>query len=181
MLVELLARAPAGAEVAWRLVLRPRAGSGPDDGAPRMGTLLLDSFLNRPSRTARRDRRRPRTAPVGPAFSTTATLEAGAADRSRLRAWLFDAMGIVGALEATGWRVGMRVGGSPTPMRLGPAEVGELWGIAAGAVESRPVEVVRSRRAPAPPRRSTSRPDSGRSGATARRSSASPRACSPGT
>ena len=80
----------------------------------------------------------------------SASLAASAAPATSLRAWLFDAVGAVGALRASGWRIEASVGGRSAPMRVGPGELAELWGLSGAASEERAVDVVRSRRLPAP-------------------------------
>ena len=87
---------------------------------------------------------------VGPTFSVSASLAASGAPATSLRAWLFDAVGAVGALRASGWRIEASVGGRSAPMRVGPGELAELWGLSGAASEERAVDVVRSRRLPAP-------------------------------
>lgn len=153
MLVELLARLPAGASAAWRVQVwpQPDQGDATSDDRPGWGEILLDSALNRPSRPA--PAARPASAiqrAAGPTFSAAATLEAAGAPASSQRAWLFDAVGAVGALRGSGWRIEASVGGRSAPMRVGPGELAELWGLSGGSSEDRPVDVVRSRRLPVP-------------------------------
>lgn len=158
ILVELLTRLPPGATAAWRV----RAWPQPDErgGAlndrPGWGEILLDSALNRPSRSlpTTRQASAPQRA-VGPIFSAAATLEAWGAPAASLRAWLFDAIGAVGALRASGWRIEASVGGRSGPMRVGPGELAELWGLAGAGSAERAVEVVRSRRLRPPPMAAT--------------------------
>lgn len=153
MLIELLARLPAGASAAWRVQVWPQPdqrGAASDD-RPGWGEILLDSALNRPSRPA--SAARPASVaqrPAGPTFSAAAVLEATGAPASSLRAWLFDAIGAVGALRGSGWRIEASVGGRSAPMRIGPSELAELWGLSGAASEDRAVDVVRSRRLPVP-------------------------------
>ena len=152
-LVELLARLPRGATAAWSVAVRPQPDEqgGGDGDRPGWGEVLLDAAFNRPTRpvpTARQASIAPRAA--GPAFMAAASLTASGAAPGALRAWLFDAVGAVGALRAAGWRVEALVGGPSAPMRLGPAALAELWGLSGAGSEDRPVEVVRSRRL-APP------------------------------
>jgi hypothetical protein len=154
ILVELLARLPRGATAAWLIRVRPRpddGGARSDDG-PGMFEMLVDAALNRSSRPV--PAARPTSAvqrPVGPCFSAAATLEASGAPAASLRAWLFDAIGAVGALRASGWRIEASVGGRSAPMRVGAGELAELWGLSGAASAERAVDVVRSRRLPAPP------------------------------
>jgi hypothetical protein len=152
ILVELLSRLPHGATASWTLHVRPlppeRTSRHTD--VPGLGEMLLDSFLNRQSRPAPRQRQDSRPQAVGPTYAVTASLDAGSAPSSALRAWLFDAMSVVGSLRASGWTVEATVGGRPSPMRVTPTDLAELWGLSAGAGESRAVDVVRSRRLPAP-------------------------------
>ena len=102
--------------------------------------MFLDSFLNRPSRQATpRSPASPRPAD-GPRFSVTARLVAGSADHRAIRAWLFDAMSIVGVLRGAGWAVEASVGGRPSPMTVGPRDLAELWGLSAAGSEARPLE-----------------------------------------
>ena len=112
--------------------------------------MLLDSFLNRPSRAAPASARAlPARAP-GPLFSVTADLEASSTNPAAARAWLFDAIGAVGSLRAAGWTIERTVGGRSHPMRVSARDLAELWGLAGAAEESRPVDAIRSRRLPAP-------------------------------
>ncbi|MCZ7538172.1 MAG: ATP-binding protein [Acidimicrobiia bacterium] len=67
-----------------------------------------------------------------------------------MRAWLFDAVAVIGALHTSGWRIQARVGARPVPMQVDATDVAELWGLAGAASDARPVEIVRSRRLPAP-------------------------------
>ncbi len=152
-LVELCARLPRGATAAWSIAVRPRpvARDAAADEVPGWGELLLDAALNRPSRPVPAARPAVTAArQPGPAFSATVSLEASGAHAGSLRAWLFDAVGAVGALRASGWRVDASVGGRSAPMRLAPWALAELWGLAGAGSEDRPVEVVRSRRLAAP-------------------------------
>lgn len=154
VLVELLARLPRGATAAWLIRVWPQPddrGARSVDG-PGMFEMLVDSALNRASRPV--PATRPTSAlqrPIGPCFYAAATLETSGAPAPSLRAWLFDAIGAVGALRASGWRVEASVGGRSAPMRVGPAELAELWGLSGAASADRAVDVVRSRRLPAPP------------------------------
>jgi Helicase HerA, central domain len=154
IMVELLSRLPPGATAAWQIRVWPQ----PDDQAtasadrPGWGEMLLDSALNRPSRPL--PPARPATSsqrPIGPVFSAAASLVASGSAAASLRAWLFDAIGAVGALRASGWRIEASVGGRSAAMRVGPHELAELWGLSGAASEERAVDVVRSRRLPAPP------------------------------
>jgi hypothetical protein len=77
-------------------------------------------------------------------------LEAWGATPGPLRAWLFDAISVVSVLRASGWRIEASVGGRSAPMRVGPSELAELWGLSGAASGERAVEVVRSRRLAAP-------------------------------
>jgi hypothetical protein len=153
ILVELLSRLPPGASAAWLIRVWPQADDrhGDGDDQPGWGEILLDSVLNRPARPVTHERARaPSTTTAGPAFSAAAGLEASGAPAASLRAWLFDAIGIVGTLRASGWRIEASVGGRSAPMRVGPGELAELWGLSGTASEERAVEVVRSRRLAAP-------------------------------
>jgi len=152
-LVELLARLPARATATWTLIVRPLPAATArdwDDDVPGMLEMFLDSFLNRPSRQVTpRTAASPRPAD-GPQFSMTARLVAGSADHRAIRAWLFDAMSIVGVLRGAGWAVEASVGGRSSPMTVGPRDLAELWGLSAAGSEARPLDVVRSRRLRAP-------------------------------
>ncbi len=153
ILVELLSRLPPGASAAWLIRVWPQADDhhGDGDDQPGWGEILLDSVLNRPARPVTHERTRaPSPTNAGPAFSATAGLEASGAPAASLRAWLFDAVGAVGVLRASGWRVEASVGGGSTPMPVGPGELAELWGLSGAASGERPVEIVRSRRLAAP-------------------------------
>ena len=153
ILVELLSRLPRGATARWviRVWPQPDQGAASDDDRPGWGEMLLDSALNRPSRPVP-PRRSPAALPMsaGPTFSVSASLAASGAPATSLRAWLFDAVGAVGALRASGWRIEASVGGRSAPIRVGPGELAELWGLSGAAATERPVDVVRSRRMPAP-------------------------------
>ena len=152
ILVELMSRLPAGASAAWfiRVWPQPDQRTTVSDDRPGWGEMLLDSALNRPSRPLPPPRPPSASQAVGPTFSATATLAASGATPSSLRAWLFDAVGAVGALRASGWRIEASVGGHSTPMRVGPGELADLWGLSGAASEERAVDVVRSRRVAAP-------------------------------
>jgi Helicase HerA, central domain len=152
LLTELLARLPSGAEAVWTLRLSP----GPDGEATSAedrigwGEVALDSLLNRtPRRVASTASAR---APESscPRFLVSATLEASSAAAGALRAWLFDAVGTVCSLRRSGWRIEASVGGRSSPMRLDAAAVADLWGLSGASAERRAVDVVRSRRLPAP-------------------------------
>lgn len=151
LLTELLARLPAGADAAWTLRVTPLPDDHEEAAGDHIGVgeMFFDSLLNRPPRhvsaTPSRVIRAPRTA-----FSVTASLEASAAPAAALRAWLFDAVGAVGSLRASGWRIEASVGGRSSPMRLSASELAELWGVAGASADARAVDVVRSRRLPAP-------------------------------
>ena len=152
VLIELLSRLPHAASAAWLLRVWPqpdRQDPASDDG-PGWGEMFVDSFLNRPSRSI--SQRPPASAsrPIGPVYTAAATLEASGASPASLRAWLFDAVGAVGTLRASGWRIEASVGGRSTPLRVGPADLAELWGLSGAASEERAVDVVRSRRVAAP-------------------------------
>jgi hypothetical protein len=154
IMVELLSRLPPGATASWQIRVWPQLddhGTTSDD-RPAWGEMLLDSALNRPSRPL--PPARPATSserPLGPVFSAAASLVASGSAAASLRAWLFDAIGAVGALRASGWRIEASVGGISAPMRVGSHELAELWGLSGAASEERAVDVVRSRRIPAPP------------------------------
>ena len=151
-LVELLSRLPLGATASWTLSVRPLpAGTdSASDDAPSLGETLLDSFLNRPSRPVAPNGPALRPRADGPAFSVTAALVADAAEPKAVRAWLFDAMSVVGVLRGAGWAVGAAVGGRSAPMTVGPRDLADLWGLSAAASEARALDVVRSRRLRAP-------------------------------
>lgn len=151
-LVELLARLPRGATACWTLRVRPIAPGTEresDDG-PGLGEMLLDSFLNRPTRPIAPRTTALRLRAEGPSFSVTASLEVGAAEPKAIRAWLFDAMSVAGVLRGAGWAIEVTVGGRSSPMAVAPADLAELWGMSAAASETRSVDVVRSRRLRAP-------------------------------
>jgi hypothetical protein len=151
-LVELLSRLPRGATASWMLSVRPLAPGAEraSDDAPGLGETLLDSFLNRPSRPVASSTPALRPRSDGPSFSVTAGLVADAAEPKAVRAWLFDAMSIVGVLRGAGWAVEAAVGGRPAPMTVAPRDLAELWGLSAAASEARALDVVRSRRLRAP-------------------------------
>lgn len=152
ILVELMSRLPRGAGAEWLITVwpQPDQASGVGDDRPGWGEIFLDSLLNRPSRPASAPRTKSIGQVVGPSFSAAATLEAWGATPGALRAWLFDAIGAVGVLRSSGWRIEASVGGRSAPMRVGPSELAELWGLSGAASGERAVEVVRSRRIPAP-------------------------------
>jgi hypothetical protein len=152
LLTELLARLPSGAEAAWTLRITPQSDGEETTSDDHIGPgeMFLDSLLNRSPRHVSsaalgRTSRAPR-----PTFSVTASLEVSSAPAAALRAWLFDAVGAVGSLRASGWRIEASVGGRSGPMRLGATNVAELWGLTGAASDSRAVDVIRSRRLPAP-------------------------------
>jgi hypothetical protein len=154
LLTELLVRLPAGAEATWTLRITPLPDGEEATSDDHIGPveMFLDSLLNRPPRhvssaAAHRTTRAPR-----PTFSVTASLEVSSSSSPApaLRAWLFDAVGAVGSLRASGWRIEASVGGRSAPMRLGAIDVSELWGLSGAAADARAVDVVRSRRLPAP-------------------------------
>jgi hypothetical protein len=152
ILTELLARLPAGASAVWTLrsTPQPAGQAAQSDGAPGMGELFLDSLLNRPSRHVPLTSAARRPPADGPSFSVTASLEASAAAPQAIRAWLFDAIGAIGSLRASGWRIESSVGGRSTAMRVGAADLAELWGVSGAASDGRAVDAVRSRRLAAP-------------------------------
>jgi hypothetical protein len=151
LLTELLARLPPGAEAVWTLRLSPgpEGEASPDDRIG-WGELAVDSLLNRTPRHESSTHAPLALESSGPTFSVSATLEASAAPDGALRAWLFDAVGTVCSLRRSGWRIEAGVRGRSAPMRLEAAAVAELWGLAAGSADGRPVDVVRSRRLRAP-------------------------------
>lgn len=154
LLVELLARLPRGATACWSVSVRPREDDqgGAEGDRPGWGEALLDAALNRPTRPTSATRPASTAVPPsGPVFTATASLATSGAAPGALRAWLFDAVGAVGALRAAGWRVEAAVGGRSAPILVGPAALAELWGLSGAASEGRPVEVVRSRRLAPPP------------------------------
>lgn len=148
ILVEVMSRLPRGGHAAWilRVWPQPNRHHSDSDAAPGWGEILLDAALSRPSRTATPMRASSTSAVFGPSFSVTATLEAWNAPAASLRAWLFDALGAVGTLRASGWRTEATVGGRSAPMSIGPTELAELWGLSGAASEQRAVEISRSRR-----------------------------------
>ena len=150
-LVELFARLPRGVAASWTLSVRPSPPErGGGAGGQGWGAALADAALNREARPPAPPRPAAAAQPQNPRFEAAASLEVSGASPGALRAWLFDAAGAVGSLRATGWRVDVRVGGRPGPMRVGPAALAELWGLSGAASDERPVEVVRSRRLAAP-------------------------------
>jgi uncharacterized protein DUF87 len=152
ILVELLARLPAGASASWRLRVSPlpvREEARSAD-VPGPGEMLLDSFLNRPSRSLPSASTERSTRAPGPLFSVTASLEATAASPAAVRAWLFDAMGAVGSLRAAGWRIETTVGGRSSLIQATAQDLADLWGLAGAGSDSRPVDAIRSRRLPPP-------------------------------
>jgi hypothetical protein len=153
ILTELLARLPAGSKGEWilRITPQPERQAAQSDGAPGVGEMFIDSLLNRPSRHVPTTTSAVRRPPVnGPSFTVIASLVASGESTRAVRAWLFDAIGAVGSLRASGWRIEPSVGGRSMPMRTGAAELAELWGLAGAASEGRAVDVVRSRRLRAP-------------------------------
>ena len=151
-LVEFLSRLPTGANAAWTLLVRPlpAAGESGGDNVPGLGEILLDAVLFRAPRPLARDIDRARPRVLEPSYLVTAALEAASVAPDVLRAWLFDALGAVGSLRASGWAVEGTVGGRASPMRLSAGDLAELWGVSGAATESRAVDVIRSRRLPAP-------------------------------
>ncbi len=119
-LVELLSRLPTGADAAWTLLVRPlpAAGESGRNDEPGLGEIVLDAVLFRPSRPLSRDTDRAQPRVLEPSYLVTAALEAASVAPGVLRAWLFDALGAVGSLQASGWAVEGTVGGRPSPMRL---------------------------------------------------------------
>jgi len=152
ILVELLARLPESATGAWRLRVSPLAVQKDARSAagPGFGEMLLDSFLNRPSRSHPSGPTAPPDRAPGPLYSVTASLEATAANMAAVRAWLFDARGAVGTLRAAGWRIETSVGGRSSPIQATAQDLADLWGLASAGSDSRPVDAVRSRRLPPP-------------------------------
>jgi hypothetical protein len=150
-LVELMSRLPAGASAAWRLKIRPLPPStwAPSDGSRGWRELFLDSVLNRPDRSSATPSSygQPRT--ELPSFSVTARLEA-LGDTDAARAWLFDAIGVVGILRASGWTIDAVVGGRSTPIDVAARDLAELSGLSAAGRAEASIEVVRSRRLRAP-------------------------------
>ena len=106
-LVELLSRLPRGATASWSLSVRPLppARERESNDGPGLGETLLDSFLNRPSRGAGPSSPVLRPRADAPSFSVTAALVAQSTEPKAARAWLFDAMSIVGVLRGAGWMV----------------------------------------------------------------------------
>jgi hypothetical protein len=151
-LVEFLARLPPGASAAWTLLVRalPAAGGRRGDNEPGLGEILLDAVLFRAPRPLPRDIDRAQTRVLEPSYLVTAALEVASVAPDVLRAWLFDALGAVGSLRASGWAVEGTVGGRASPMRLSAGDLAELWGLSGAATESRAVDVIRSRRLSAP-------------------------------
>jgi hypothetical protein len=151
-LVEFLSRLPTGANAAWTLLVRPlpAAGESGGDDEPGLGEIVLDAALFRAPRALSRDTDRAQPRVLEPSYSVTAALEAASVARDVLGAWLFDALGAVGSLRASGWAVEGTVGGRASPMRLTAGDLAELWGVSGAATESRAVDVIRSRRLPAP-------------------------------
>ena len=156
LLVELLARLPRGATAAWRS--RPAPAALQQDAAADGAGLRASCSSTRPStgraRRPRRGRRRPPRGAAGPPSRPARPSRRAPPNRRRLRAWLFDAMGAVGALRAAGWRIEDAVGGrsgadAPRASRVSPS----CGGLPEAGSRPRPVDVVRSRRLP-PPRRS---------------------------
>ena len=105
--------------------------------------MLLDSFLNRPSRPITPAAPRLRGAP-GPLFSVTADLVASSTNLGAASAWLFDAIGAVGSLRAAGWTIDATVGGRSHPMRVSArsrrtvGSRGRRGGVAAGRCDPEP-------------------------------------------
>ena len=151
-LAALMSRLPRGSTASWTLRVRPLPpgrDSAPAEG-PSMWELLLDSALNRPSRQfAPTGSPRPRRA-EGPSFSVVASLEARGLEPAVVRAWLFDAMSVVGMLRGSGWSIETTVGGRSAPMSVTAPYLAELWGLSAAGSAERTVDVVRSRRLRAP-------------------------------
>ncbi len=153
ILVEHLTRLPRGTSAVWLLRVQPqpdRSNAASED-RPSWVEMFFDSFLNRPPRPIPPPSPAAVSGTVGPVYAATATLEVWGAAPASLRAWLFDAAGAVGVLRASGWRIATSVGGRSAPMHLGPGELAELWGLSGAAAAERAVDVVRSRRLPAPP------------------------------
>jgi hypothetical protein len=152
ILVELLSRLPPRASAAWLVRVSPQPDEHASLADERLGwgEILLDSALNRPPRPLPARPASASSRPAGPWFSVTPTLEAWGAPAPSLRAWLFDAIGAVGALRTSGWRIEASVDGRSGPTRVGAAELAELWGLSGEASEGRAVDMVRSRRLPPP-------------------------------
>jgi hypothetical protein len=152
-LVELMARLPKGARAVWSLDVRPiepRAREAGDSG-PGIGEMVFDGLFGRPSRSG------PKPSALAqarqedaPAFTATPSLRAAGPREASVRAWLFDAMAISGALRSAGWRLKAALGGRSGSMTLTPRDLAELWGLPAATSEGRAVELIRSRRV-APP------------------------------
>jgi hypothetical protein len=154
VLAELLTRAPSNARAAWTLRITPQSATTNAVSEDSIGWLemFLDSFLNRPPR-------RPATAatprtprPAGPSFTVLATMEIASSSAGAMRAWLFDAMAVFGTLRASGWSIEATVGGRSVSMQLDASDVADLWGLTAAGSDARAVDVIRSRRVPAPAR-----------------------------
>jgi len=150
-LVEILARLPADALARWRIRLRPQPDNTIRDAAtPGLLAAVAASALNQPA---------PRGAlpapaaseAAGPFFAASVTLEAWLAPDDG-RAWLFDAMSLVGLLTSSGWRIRAAQRTQPRPILLGAGEVAELWTPPAAEDARRAVDVMHSRTLAAPSR-----------------------------
>ena len=152
LVTALLTRLPAGAEAAWRLRVMPLPDRDEAMSDDRIGPaeMFLDSLLNRPPRHVSPAAGKRAAHVPQPTFSVTPSLEAWSAPAAALRAWLFDAVGAVGSLRTSGWTIQASVGGRSSAMRLGADDLAELWGLTGTAADSRAVDVIRSRRLPAP-------------------------------
>lgn len=150
-LVELLARLRARHTARWSIRLRPlpignELASG--SGIPSLGASVLAAMFNQrmPRPTDERH-----TISTEPAVRFAASVELQAWSVPAVaRPWLFDAMGLVGVLRASGWRVTGRIDGPPRSLIVGPDAIAELWSPPARNDEARAVEVLHSRLLPAP-------------------------------
>jgi hypothetical protein len=153
-LVELLARLRGRHAARWTIRLRPltianELASG--SGVPSLGASVLAAMFNQPMPRPSAESR-PITTEPSVRFAATVELEAWSVPPAVARPWLFDAMGLVGVLRATGWRVTGRIGGPPRSLIVDPDAIAELWSPPARSDEARAVEVLHSRLLPAPAR-----------------------------
>lgn len=111
---------------------------------------MLAALLNRPPE-------RPATlspnTPVATAPPFAAAIELDVwAPPPAARAFLFDALSLVAILKASGWRIDGRIGAPARPIRADAAALAQLWSPPSRGDAERAVEVLRSRRLPAPRR-----------------------------